>query len=402
MQFIIKSITDKGKVALSLSEADDYDYLLRKLKQQKVVALNITPLPNYISVLIPKGGRKVTADEVVELMENLHLVIKAGLPLYQGLQDLAEDSDSKRFKEMLLYIADAVHNGKSLSVAFEKYKDVVGSIILNLIKIGEETGQLEHTLKRAASFLKRTAALKKKAKGALIYPTFAFVAVMGAMLVWMMYVLPQMTGLFKEMDMVLPPLTLAIIAMSDFLTNYIGYLIVGIILFIIAFKVLYKKNQKFRYHVDLMVLKIPVIKQIISGFNIAFITEYLRLALVSGVPVFGALQTLVGNITNEPFKLALENTKNDVAKGSQISTALAKTKMFTPFTLRMISVGESAGSLDAQLELVSSFYYERVDYFAENIGKVIEPVVLIFVGGFMALVIAGLMGPMYDLISQVK
>lgn len=402
MQFIIKSITDKGKVALSLSEADDYDYLLRKLKQQKVVALNITPLPNYISVLIPKGGRKVTADEVVELMENLHLVIKAGLPLYQGLQDLAEDSDSKRFKEMLLYIADAVHNGKSLSVAFEKYKDVVGSIILNLIKIGEETGQLEHTLKRAASFLKRTAALKKKAKGALIYPTFAFVAVMGAMLVWMMYVLPQMTGLFKEMDMVLPPLTLAIIAMSDFLTNYIAYLIVGIILFIIAFKVLYKKNQKFRYHVDLMVLKIPVIKQIISGFNIAFITEYLRLALVSGVPVFGALQTLVGNITNEPFKLALENTKNDVAKGSQISTALAKTKMFTPFTLRMISVGESAGSLDAQLELVSSFYYERVDYFAENIGKVIEPVVLIFVGGFMALVIAGLMGPMYDLISQVK
>ena len=402
MQFIIKSITDKGKVALSLSEADDYDYLLRKLKQQKVVALNITPLPNYISVLIPKGGRKVTADEVVELMENLHLVIKAGLPLYQGLQDLAEDSDSKRFKEMLLYIADAVHNGKSLSVAFEKYQDVVGSIILNLIKIGEETGQLEHTLKRAASFLKRTAALKKKAKGALIYPTFAFVAVMGAMLVWMMYVLPQMTGLFKEMDMVLPPLTLAIIAMSDFLTNYIAYLIVGIILFIIAFKVLYKKNQKFRYHVDLMVLKIPVIKQIISGFNIAFITEYLRLALVSGVPVFGALQTLVGNITNEPFKLALENTKNDVAKGSQISTALAKTKMFTPFTLRMISVGESAGSLDAQLELVSSFYYERVDYFAENIGKVIEPVVLIFVGGFMALVIAGLMGPMYDLISQVK
>ena len=402
MQFIIKSITDKGKIALSLSEADDYDYLLRKLKQQKVVALNITPLPNYISVLIPKGGKKVSAEEVVELMENLHLVIKAGLPLYQGLQDLAEDSDSKRFKEMLLYIADAVHSGKSLSVAFEKYQDVVGSIILNLIKIGEETGQLEHTLKRAASFLKRTAALKKKAKGALIYPTFAFVAVMGAMLVWMMYVLPQMTDLFKQMDMVLPPLTLAIIAMSDFLTNYIVYLIVGIILFVIAFKVLYKKNQKFRYHVDLMVLKIPVIKQIISGFNIAFITEYLRLALVSGVPVFGALQTLVGNITNEPFKLALENTKNDVEKGSQISTALAKTKMFTPFTLRMISVGESAGSLDSQLELVSSFYYERVDYFAENIGKVIEPVVLIFVGGFMALVIAGLMGPMYDLISQME
>ncbi len=402
MHFIIKSITDKGKIAFSLTEADDYDYLLKILQQQKVVALNITPLPEKLSLFIPKGGRKVRPEEVVELMENLHLVIKAGLPLYQGLRDLAEDSDSKRFKDMLLYIANAVHDGKSLSVAFEKYRDVVGSIILNLIKIGEETGQLEHTLQRAATFLKRTAALKKKAKGALIYPSFAFVAVMGAMLVWMMYVLPQMTGLFKEMDMVLPPLTLAIMALSDFLTKYIWYMIGGLVLFIIAFRIAYKKNQKVRYYVDLFVLKIPIIKQIISGFNIAFITEYLRLALVSGVPVFGALQTLVGNITNEPFKLALDKTKEDVAKGSQISTALAKTKMFTPFTIRMIGVGESAGSLDAQLELISTFYYERVDYFAENIGKVIEPVVLIFVGGFMALVIAGLMGPMYDLISQMK
>ena len=402
MHFIIKSITDKGKIAFSLTESDDYDYLLKTLQQQKVVALNITPLPEYLSTLIPKSGRQVTPEEVVELMENLHLVIKSGLPLYQGLMDLAEDSESKRFKDMLLYIANAVNDGKSLSIAFQRYENIVGSIILNLIKIGEETGQLEHTLQRAASFLKRTIALKKKAKGALIYPTFAFVAVMGAMLVWMMYVLPQMTDLFKQMDMVLPPLTLAIIAMSEFLTNYIWYMLGSLVLFIIGFKVAYKKNKKFRYYVDLFVLKIPVIKQIVAGFNIAFITEYLRLALVSGVPVFGALESLSGNITNEPFKLALEQTKEDVAKGSQISTALAKTKMFTSFTIRMIGVGESAGSLDSQLELISTFYYERVDYFAENIGKVIEPVVLIFVGGFMALVIAGLMGPMYDLISQMK
>jgi type II secretory pathway component PulF len=175
----------------------------------------------------------------------------------------------------------------------------------------------------------------------------------------------------------------------------------GFIAFIILFSISYKKNRKFRFFIDKVLLKIPVIKQIISGFNIAFISEYLRLALVSGVPVFSALQTLIGNIKNEPFKRALEETKESVSKGSQISSALAKTGMFTPFTIRMISVGESAGSLDSQLELISTFYYERVDYFAENIGKVIEPVVLIFVGGFMALVIGGLMGPMYDLISAM-
>ncbi len=401
MHFFIKSITEKGRTAFLLKEAPDYDHLLKALQQQKIIAIDIKPLPKQVSLFIPKSGKKISADEVIELMENLHLVIKAGLPLYQGLMDLAQDSENKRFEEMLLYIANAVHDGKSLSVAFERYEDAVGTIILNLIKIGEETGQLETTLQRAATFLKRTSALKKRAKGALIYPTFAFVAVSSAMLVWMVYVLPQMTELFKSMDLKLPPLTLAIIALSDFLNNYIYYLIGGIVLLVIAFKIAYKKNQKFRFQVDKLVLKIPIIKQIVSGFNTAFISEYLRLAIVSGVPAFTALSTLTDNITNEPFKKALHETKNAVAKGSQIGTALAKTKMFTPFTVRMIGVGESAGSLDAQLELIATYYYERVDYFAENIGKVIEPVVLIFVGGFMALIVAGLMGPMYDLVSKM-
>ena len=139
MHFFIKGITEKGKTAYSFSEADDYNQLLKNLQQQNTIALSITQLHPLIALLIPKFGNNISASEIVELMENLHLVIKSGLPLHQGLMDLAEDSDSKRFKEMLLYIATSVHDGKSLSVAFQKYEMVVGSIILNLIKIGEET-----------------------------------------------------------------------------------------------------------------------------------------------------------------------------------------------------------------------------------------------------------------------
>jgi type II secretory pathway component PulF len=336
------------------------------------------------------------------MMDNLHLIIKSGLPLYQGLLDISKDTENKRFKEMLLYIANSVNEGNSLSKAFQRYEKILGKIILNLIKIGEETGQLEITLERAAYFLKQTSELKKKAKSALIYPSFAFITVFIAMLVWMLYVLPQMTALFKSMDITLPPLTLAIMSLSNFLNDYIYYLIASFVLLIIIFQILYKKNLKFRYFITKLVLKIPIIKQIIIGFNIAFISEYLRLALISGVPIFTAMQTLVLNINNEVFKKALHNAKNDVGKGLSISSSFAKTKIFTPFTIRMINVGESSGNLDAQLEIISDFYYKRVDYFAENIGKVIEPLVLIFVGGFMALVIAGLMGPMYDLISQMK
>ena len=402
MHFFVRAVTLEGLHSTEILEFQNQETLLENLDRNNKIPSIILTIPEILMPLIPQSGSAISSDDVVELMDNLHLVIKSGLPLYQGLLDISKDTENKRFRYMLEQIAYDINNGKSLSEAFMMYQNVVGIMILNLIRIGEETGELETTLKRGAEFLKRTTELKKKAKSALIYPTFAFVAVMGAMLVWMIYVLPQMTELFEEMDLTLPPLTLFIIALSSFLNDYIGYLIGGIIAFVITFKVIHRRNIKVRKFIDTLLLKIPVIKQIISGFNIAFITEYLKLALVSGIPLFSAMETLNKNINNELFKEALMDATKDVSNGSQLSEAFSQTKMFTPFMLRMMSVGESAGTLDAQLEIISKYYYEKVDFFAENVGKVIEPIVLFFVGGFMAMVIGGLMGPMYDLISNMN
>jgi type II secretory pathway component PulF len=176
---------------------------------------------------------------------------------------------------------------------------------------------------------------------------------------------------------------------------------IGLVLMIIAFKVFHKKYQKVRFYTDQYILKIPIIKQIVLGFNMAFIAEYLRLALISGVPLFNALEILKNNIQNEVFQKALISTHRNVSRGLQLSESFKKTGLFSPFMLRMMSVGEASGNLDSQLELIASHYNEKVDYYAENISKVIEPVVLIFVGGFMALMIVGLMGPMYDLVGQM-
>ncbi len=401
MTFIVKSMNRNGRTTTDVMQADSYSQLLQRLELQEFIPLNIITVPGFLSPFIPTNSGKISNDEVIELIESIYLVIKSGLPLYQGISDLAEDVDNKRFKNMLLKIAHSINSGNSLSVAFEPYKDVIGTMMLNLIKIGEETGQLETTLKRGAEFLKRTLALKKKAKSALIYPSFAMVVVTGAMLVWIIYVLPQMTSLFNDMDIELPALTLAMMAVSEFLAEYIGYILVGLVLFIIIFKVLHKRNKIIRFRTDGLVLKIPVIKHIVSGFNIAFISEYLRLALVSGVPLFSALETLKGNINNELFQKALTEASDDVAKGHQLSTAFKRTKLFTPFMLRMMSVGESSGTLDTQLDIIANYYYEKVDYYAENIGKFIEPAILIFVGGFMGLIMIGIMGPMYDMIGKM-
>ncbi|MDD5210775.1 MAG: type II secretion system F family protein [Sulfuricurvum sp.] len=401
MLFLVGSIDATQHRSYSLYDEESISALLKHLARHRITPLSIREVPSFFTPFLPAARVNVSPEEVIELIESLHLVIKSGLPLYSGLFDLAEDAENPKFKKMLITVAEEINSGKSLSAAFIPYKKALGMMIINLIHIGEETGQLQATLERGAQFLKRTLALKKKAKQALIYPSFAFATVSAAMLVWMLYVLPQMTDLFKQMNVKLPPLTLFLMAASEFLTNYIGYMAVGLVALIVAFKVLHKKYQKVRFHTDKYILKIPIIKHIVSGFNMAFISEYLRLALVSGVPLFNALEILKNNLQNEVFQKALIATHYDLSRGLQLSESFKKTELFSPFMLRMMSVGEASGNLDSQLELIASHYNEKVDYYAENIGKVIEPVVLIFVGGFMALVMVGLMGPMYDLIGQM-
>ncbi|MCX6060995.1 MAG: type II secretion system F family protein [Campylobacterales bacterium] len=401
MLFLVENIDSTQRRSYGLYDEETMSSLLKHLSNHRIIPLSIHKLPSIFAPFLPAARTKVSPDEVIELIESLHLVIKSGLPLHSGLLDLAEDADNPKFKKMLIMVAEEINSGKSLSAAFKPYEKALGAMLINLIRIGEETGQLQVTLERGAQFLKRTLALKKKAKQALIYPSFAFATVSAAMLVWMLYVLPQMTDLFKQMKVELPPLTLFLMAASEFLTNYIGYMAVGLVALIIAFKVLHKKYQKVRFHTDRYILKIPIIKHIVSGFNMAFIAEYLRLAIVSGVPLFNALDILKNNLQNEVFQKALISTHQDVSRGLQLSESFKKTGLFTPFMIRMMSVGEASGNLDSQLELIAQHYNEKVDYYAENIGKVIEPVVLIFVGGFMALVMVGLMGPMYDLVGQM-
>jgi type II secretory pathway component PulF len=401
MLFFVETLNSDQQRSYTLIEQENMGALLKYLTQQRIIPLSIREIPPFFAPLLPKNSLKISPDEVIELIESLHLVIQSGLPLHSGLLDLADDASNPKFKKMLISVAEDIHTGKSLSQAFKPYEKALGAMIVNLIHIGEETGQLQVTLERGASFLKRTLSLKKKAKQALIYPSFALIAVSTAMLVWMIYVLPQMTQLFKEMNVELPPLTLFMMGASEFLTNYIGYMLAGLFLFIISFKALHKKYQKVRFYTDKFILRIPVIKQVVLGFNMAFIAEYLRLALVSGIPLFNALEILKHNINNEVFRLGLQEAHNDVSQGLQLSASFKKTALFAPFMIRMMGVGEASGNLDNQLELVAKHYNEKVDYYAENIGKVIEPVVLILVGGFMALVMVGLMGPMYDLIENM-
>ena len=400
--FGVYTLTDTGNKSFQLIEAEDSYELIIKLQRENLTPLNILELPKFVNIFNDLVSQKVTTDEIIEVLNNLHLITNSGLPLHSGLTDIATDTENRTLKKMLSNIASSIAEGTSLSSSCEVYKRYFTDTIINLMKIGEETGQLPETLKRGAEFLKRTDELKKKAKQALIYPAFAFGTISIAMLIWIIFVLPQIAQIFQDMDIELPAITVAIIKVSNFIKAYWYLIILFFILFIVAFRFSYRKYQKFRLFVAKRLMDIPFLAKMIQSFNIAFISEYLALSISSGLPLFEAVRTMQENITNELYKAEMKHALEYLLQGYQLSYSFKQTGLFPSFPLRMIAIGEEAGSLDQQLKIISKYYYEKVDYYSQNIAKIIEPLVIILVGGFMALLMIGLMGPIYDLISQVN
>ncbi len=400
--YLIEAVDTTGKKIKRIFETEDETQLLSILEYAGITPIKIKKLPRYFKYLnYKKFFYRIKTQEVIELLENLHLIVKSGLPINNALIDLAEDTENPAIKDMLTDISFKIRAGEVLSKAMEKYKNVFSEVVISLIKIGEETGNLDKTLKDAAEHLKKLVELKSKTKQALIYPAFAFFSTLGAMIFWLVYVLPKIITAFKGFGIELPITTKILIAVSDFVKSYILLIFFIIVISIIFINILRAKNKKFRYQFDRLVLKLPVLGIIIINFNYAFFAEYIRLMITSGLPLYHSLQIMEKAIKNYVFKTSIYNVHELITIGKPFSEALKEQNLFSPLIIRMISIGEQTGNLDEQLNYISKYYYEKVDYISQNIAKMIEPIVIGLIGGFMLLIMLGLIGPIYQLISNV-
>ena len=400
--FIVEAIDTEGNKVKKVFEANDENYLVSILDFLGLTPLKIKKLPPYFKYLnIKRFFKKIKKREIIEVLDNLHLIVRSGLPLNTGLLDLAQDIENPAIKNMLIDVAFQIQNGIMLSDAIKKYEKVLTPIVVSLFKIGEETGTLDETLKNASEHLRKIEDLKSKAKQALIYPAFAFSASFGAMIFWLVYVLPKIVESFKNFNMELPFATRAVIAISEFTKNYILFIIVSFVLFFVVFILLRKKVPKFKFYTDKIFLKLPVIGVIMSNFNYAFFAEYIKLMIAAGLPLYQTLDIMEEAIKNSVFQKAIRNTRELIEVGESFSDALKEQNIFAPLLIRMISVGEQTGALEQQLFYIADYFYKKVDYISQNIAKMIEPIVIGFVGGFMAIIMIALMGPIYSLVSSI-
>lgn len=338
--------------------------------------------------------------DIVEFAQSFSVMLNAGIPLLTSLEDIIASTQNKNLKAVLEDVKQMLECGSSLSAALEAQGKVFPDIIKTLVTVGEVTGRLDESLRDAAEHLVKMQNLSDSIKKALMYPAFAFTATIGALAFWFVFVIPQLTGTLKGLGVKLPAITVFLITGSTFFVQQWKLLLFGCIMTPVLFYIAGMIHDV-RYYAGLIMLKLPVVKQIAYNKLLATFAEQFRILTAAGVGIeklFGLLIPAMGNVY---FGDKLLKVKDVIMNGRSISEAFKQHEILPSLALSKINVGETTGTLDKQFEFLAKYYSKKLDEATESMGKIIEPVVMAIIGGLFAVIIMGLLLPIYDLVSKV-
>jgi type IV pilus assembly protein PilC len=333
---------------------------------------------------------KVKEKDIIIFARQFSTMIDAGLPIIQCLDILHSQQENPSFKKMLKTIKDQVEGGSTLADALKKYPKHFDNLFVNMITAGEAGGILDVILKRLAAYMEKAARLKRKIKGAMVYPAITIAVAVAVVAIILIFVIPVFQKMFSEFGANLPGPTVIVIAISNFVKSKILYIAIALVIFFFAFKKYYS-TDKGRLTVDAMVLKLPVFGILLRKVAVAKFTRTMGTMLGSGVAILEALDIVARTAGNRIIEKAIFSVRSGIAEGRTMADPLQSSGVFPPMVCQMIAVGESTGALDAMLEKIADFYDEEVDQAVENLTAMIEPMMIVFLG----VVVGGLVVSMY-------
>ena len=399
--FSYHAVDTDGKELRGSIESDSLETATNDLIARGYYLLTIRKSSGFLARLNKKLFRqKVKRTEIIELASNLSVMVGAGIPIITALGDILSDTPNTTLQAALAGIKQEIEQGSTFSDAVERYADIFPDIFIRLVRVGEETGRFEKSLADVSEHLQRMEDLTAAIKRALIYPTFAIVATGGALIFWLVFVLPKIIGTIKGMGVKLPLLTRLLMAASDYTQRYWYLLPVIAVAGVVLYRLL-QKNDTSRYQLDRLKLKLPIYSLIEYNRLLALFAEQMRILIVAGLTVDRTLGIIGEVMRNDVFKKAIGDIREEITYGSTIADALRKHPVFPLLVVRLVSIGESSGSLDNQFSFLASHYLKKLDDISEKLGKIIEPVVIGFIGIMFAVIIMGLLLPIYDMISAV-
>jgi len=382
--------TRKGRTLKGDIEAVDETVALSQLKRRKLTVKKIKPKPKDLFENVAFMQPKVTNKDIVVFTRQFSTMIDAGLPLVQGLNILSDQAENKTFKRILKEITRDVEGGATLAEALKKHPKVFDNLFVNLVAAGEVGGILDTILQRLANYIEKAEKLKSQIKGAMTYPLVVVAIAILVIAVILIFVIPVFQEMFEGFGQALPVPTQIVVNMSNFVKANIHYMIGALIVFIILFKK-YRNTARGRKQTDALALKLPIFGPLLKKVAVARFTRTLGTMISSGVPILDALEVVAKTSGNVVLEEVIFEVRASIAEGQTIAEPLAETDIFPGMVIQMISVGEATGALDTMLEKIADFYDDEVDTAVEALTSMLEPMLMVFLGGS----IGGLVIAMY-------
>lgn len=334
---------------------------------------------------------KITSKDIAVLSRQMATMMSAGVPLVQAFDIIGRGNENKALQELVMTVKADVEGGNALAEALSKHPRHFDELFCNLITAGEHAGILETLLHKIALYKEKTEAIKGKVKKALFYPTAVIVVAFIITAILLIFVVPQFQSLFKGFGADLPAMTLLVIKLSEIFQHWWWAIFGGIGLAVYSVLEAKKRSPKFNHFLDRMVIKLPIIGNILTKATIARFARTLSTMFAAGVPLVEGLATVAGAAGNIVYANAILRIRDEVATGMSLHMAMQHTGLFPNMVNQMVAIGEESGSLDSMLAKVADFYEEEVDNAVDGLSSLLEPMIMAFLG----IIIGGLVIAMY-------
>jgi len=343
----------------------------------------------------------VPLSEKMFFAENFRVMVKAGLSISEAIETLAMQTKNKKFKEVLLKIEDGVVKGNPLASMLQKFPKIFPAYFINMIAVGEKSGRLEENLEQLAIQMKKDHDIRSKVRGAMIYPSVIIAATTGITVLMFVYVIPNVLSIFEELTLELPLSTRILIAVSKFFTNNGIFAAIGIAI-LIAGLVAIAKTKKGKHFFHNIILHLWIIGPIAKKVNLARFSRTLSSLLKTDIPVIESFKITATVLSNSYYKEACIEASEKLAKGEQINQALKLYPfLFPPLVSQMVSVGEKSGTTEVLLGELAEFYESQVTEVTKNLSSIIEPILIVFLGGVVGLIAFAVISPIYSLSGSI-
>jgi type IV pilus assembly protein PilC len=398
--FAYEGRTASGKILRGDMEADSRDAVISRLRSQRIqpIAKKIKEKGKGLSreITLPTIGNPVSQQEVVVFTRQLTTMVESGMPLVQTLDILGSQSENKHFKKEILEVKESVESGSTFSEALHRFPGTWDELYTNMVQAGEIGGILDTILSRLSVYMEKSLSLKRKIKGAMIYPVTILSVAVAVTMVLLVFVIPVFGELFGSFGQALPLPTQLVINLSDFVIQYIHWMMIAVALIIFGIRQAAGTEQG-RTILDRLLLKLPVIGSLLLKASVARFSRTLGTLVSSGVPILDALTITAKTAGNKVVEKAGFSVRESISQGHTMLEPLLASGVFPPMVCQMIGAGELTGSIDQMLQKVADFYEEEVDNAVANLTALMEPLVIVVLG----VIIGGLVVSMYLPIFQM-